>query len=378
MPTPSSDDVHPIEFLTHFSEVCDSRQEVKVIYPLPEILLLTLCAVLSGADDWTAISIYGTKKLAFLRRFLPFADGTPSHDQLGNIFAALDAEAFQACFINWVASLNKTVTGVVAIDGKTSRRSLDKAGGKAAIHMISAWSSEWNLALAQRQVDGKSNEITAIPELLELLTLKGAIVTIDAMGCQREIAAKIISKEADYILALKGNQGSLRKDTELFMTEQAAVDYANTTVTYHKSVEKSHGRIETRRVTVCTDIDWLKADHNWPGLKSIVMVQYHAILQDKTRAETRYYISSMTSDAQHHAKAIRDHWGIENGLHWVMDMVFRDDECRIRKGNAPANFTTIKHAASNMLRSVKGKHSLRSKRHIASWDDDFLAKIIHT
>jgi len=311
-----------------------------------------------------------------LRRFLPFSDGTPSHDQLGNIFAALDAKAFQACFIDWVAALNSNLTGVVAIDGKTSRRSLDKAGGKGALHMISAWSSAMNVTLAQRQVDGKSNEITAIPELLELLTLKGAIVTIDAMGCQREIADKIISKQADYILALKGNQGSLRTDTELFMKEQAVVDYADTTVTSHETVEKSHGRIETRTVTVCADIDWLKARHNWPGLKSIVMVQYHAILQDKTRAETRFYISSMTSDAQHHAKAIRDHWGIENGLHWVMDMVFRDDECRIRKRNAPANFTTIKHAASNMLRSVKGKHSLRTKRHIAAWDDEFLAEII--
>ena len=226
MPIISPRDAHPIDFLAHFSELCDPRQEDKLVYPLPEILLLTLCAVLSGADSWVAISTYGTKKLALLRRFLPFSDGTPSHDQLGNIFAALDASAFQACFVDWVASLNSTLTGVVAIDGKTSRRSLDKAGGKGAIHMISAWSSELNLTLAQRQVDGKSNEITAIPELLELLTLKGAIVTIDAMGCQREIADKIISKQADYILALKGNQGSLRTDTELFMKEQAAVYYA--------------------------------------------------------------------------------------------------------------------------------------------------------
>ena len=376
MPTTFPRNAHPVDFLTHFSELRDPRQEIKLVYPLPEILLLTLCAVLSGADGWVAISIYGSRKLALLRRFLPFSDGTPSHDQLGNIFAALDAKAFQACFIDWVAALNSNLTGVVAIDGKTSRRSLDKAGGKGALHMISAWSSAMNVTLAQRQVDGKSNEITAIPELLELLTLKGAIVTIDAMGCQREIADKIISKQADYILALKGNQGSLRTDTELFMKEQAVVDYADTTVTSHETVEKSHGRIETRTVTVCADIDWLKARHNWPGLKSIVMVQYHAILQDKTRAETRFYISSMTSDAQHHAKAIRDHWGIENGLHWVMDMVFRDDECRIRKGNAPANFTTIKHAASNMLRSVKGKHNLRTKRHIAAWDDEFLAEII--
>jgi predicted transposase YbfD/YdcC len=369
-------DSHAVDFLTHFSTLSDPRQQTKLLYPMAEILLLTLCAVLSGANDWVAVSAFGTKKLAFLRKFLPFSDGTPSHDQLGNIFAALDAAHFQACFMDWVASLNSTLSGVVAIDGKTSRRSLDKAGNKAAIHMISAWSSELNLTLAQRQVDGKSNEITAIPELLDLLTLKGAIVTIDAMGCQRDIADKIITKQADYVLALKGNQGALRKDTELFMKEQDAVGFADTTVTYHEVVEKSHGRIETRKVTVCSDIEWLKARHNWPGLESIVMVQYSAILQDKTRSETRFYISSMTCDAEAHAKAIRDHWGIENGLHWVMDMVFRDDECRIRKGNAPANFTTIKHAASNMLRSVKGNQSLRLKRHLAAWDEDFLLQII--
>lgn len=343
---------------------------------MAEVLFLTLCAVLSGANDWVSISAFGTKKLAFLRKFLPFSDGTPSHDQLGNIYAALDANHFQACFMDWVASLNSTLSGVVAIDGKTSRRSLDKAGSKAAIHMISAWSSELNLTLAQRQVDGKSNAITAIPELLDLLTLKGAIVTIDAMGCQRGIAAKIINKQADYVLALKGNQGALRKDTELYMKEQDAVYFADTTVIYHETVEKSHGRIETRKVTVCSDIEWLKARHNWPGLESIVMVQYCAVLQDKTRSETRFYISSMTCDAEVHAKAIRDHWGIENGLHWVMDMVFRDDECRIRKGNAPANFTTIKHAASNRLRSVKGNQSLRLKRHLAAWDEVFLFQII--
>ena len=196
------------------------------------------------------------------------------------------------------------------------------------------------------------------------------------MGCQRDIAAKIITKQADYVLALKGNQGALRKDTKLFMKEQDAVGFADTTVTYHETVQKSHGRIETRKVTVCSDIEWLKAQHNWSGLESIVMVQYCATLLDKARSETRFYISSMTCNAEIHAKAIRDHWGIENGLHWVMDMVFCDDECRIRKVNAPANFTTIKHATSNMLRSVRGNQSLRLKQHLAAWDEDFLLRII--
>ena len=269
MPNTNSPDIQPIDFLTHFSTLNDPRQQTKLLYPMAEVLLLTLCAVLSGANDWVSISAFGAKKLVFLRKFLPFSNGTPSHDQLGNIYTALDATHFQACFMDWVASFNSTLSGVVAIDGKTSRRSLDKAGSKAAIHMISAWSSELNLTLAQRQVDGKSNEITAIPELLELLTLKGAIVTIDAMGCQRDIAAKIISKQANYVLALKGNQGALRKDTELFMKEQDAVDVTDTTVTYHETVEKSHGRIETRKVTVCSDIEWLKARHNWPRLETV-------------------------------------------------------------------------------------------------------------
>ncbi len=242
--------------------------------------------------------------------------------------------------------------------------------------MISAFSSAQHLVLGQRQVDGKSNEITAIPALLDLLSLKGAIVTIDAMGCQREIARKIVTGEADYILALKGNQGSLFKDAEVLMREQAGVQFPDTTVTCHETVENSHGRIETRKVTVCTDVSWLNARHNWPGLASIVMVQYTAVMSDKTRSQTRFYISSLTSEAQTQAQAIRDHWSIENGLHWVLDMVFRDDECRIRKGNAAANFTTIKHAASNLLRASPGSESLTLKRHLAAWDEDFLCKII--
>ena len=197
------------------------------------------------------------------------------------------------------------------------------------------------------------------------------------MGCQRDIAAKIITKQADYVLALKGNQGAFHADTERFMKEQDAVDFTNTTVTRHETAEKSHGRIETGKVTVCPDIEWLKARHNWPGLESIVRLQYSATLQDKTRSETRFYLSSMSGDAETHAKAIRDHRGIENGLHWVMDRVFRDDACRIRKGNATAHFTTIKHAASNMLRCVKGNQSRRLKRHLAAWNEDFLFKIIN-
>ena len=366
-----------IGFLQHFEGLEDVRQQKKVLYALPEVLLLTLCAVLSGADGWVEVALYGTRKLSFLRRFLPFADGTPSHDQLGNIYGALDDEQFQGCFIAWAAALKSQVKGVVAVDGKTLRRSFDKGGAKGPIHMVSAWSSDQRLVLGQRQVDEKSNEITAIPALLDLLALEGAIVTIDAMGCQHKIAAKIRAKKADYLFGLKGNQGRLRNDVELFLKEQRARDFADTTVTYHETVEKEHGRIETRRVWACGDIEWLRQSHKkWASLRSIVMVEYSRETAEGTRRETRFYVSSLAPDAEIIADVIRQHWGIENGLHWVLDMVFRDDECRIRKDNAPANFTTIKHMASNILRAAHGKHSMRAKRHLAAWDDEFLYSAI--
>ena len=273
---------------------------------------------------------------------------------------------------------------VIAIDGKTLRRSDQKGGAKAPIHMISAWSARQNLVLGQAKVADKSNEIVAIPRLLDLLAIKGATVTIDAMGCQRDIAGKITDKGADYVLALKGNQGSLRDDVELLFTEQAARGFADTVVSRHETLEKSHGRIETRTTTASDDIAWLQDRHDWPGLRSIVMVQtvrelgIHSGAKPgaKIERETRFYIASAAAAAEALGSAIRSHWSIENGLHWVMDMVFRDDECRIRKNNAPANFATVKHMASNLLRRAPGKDSLRVKRRVAAWDDDFLASLI--
>lgn len=380
MAAPSTDRTHRIEFLGYFDNLRDPRQLKKTRFPLDEILLLVLCAVLSGADGWVEVAAFGKKKLGFLRRFLPFKNGTPSHDQLGYIFMALDTEQFQQCFIDWVSAVKKAVKGVVAIDGKTLRRSFDKAGGKAAIHMISAWSSQQNLVLGQRKVDGKSNEITAIPELLDLLELKGAIITIDAMGCQRKISQKIIDKKADYLFGLKGNQGTLHDDVQLFFREGMVGNNTDKTVTCTNNNKKSHGRIETRKITICADIKKLQGKHKWPGLKSIIMVEYKSEEANKPasdkRSETRFYISSLQADAKTIAQVIRQHWGVENGLHWVMDMVFRDDECRVRKDNAPANFATIKHMASNLLRVSKGKESLRLKRHLAAWDEDVLFDLI--
>lgn len=369
-----------VEWLEHFRPIEDPRQSGKVWYPLEEMLLLCLLAVLAvlaGAESWVEIAEFGKKKLEFLRRFRPFENGTPSHDQLGDLFAALDAEAFQHCFIAWVASLTKLGPDIVAIDGKTLRRAYQEGGAKAPIHMISAWSARQRLVLGQAKVADKSNEITAIPDLLDLLTLKGATVTIDAMGCQKEIAWKIKEKEAEYVLALKGNQGTLQQDVELFFTEQKEREFADTAASRHQTLEKSHGRIETRTYTAIDDIGWLTARHDWVGLKSIVMVEsVREIIGGKTESETRFYISSLSADAEQQGDAIRSHWGVENSHHWVLDMVFRDDECRIRKDNAPANFATIKHIASNLMRRAAGKHSMRVKRRLAAWDDAYLASLI--
>lgn len=365
-----------VEWLEHFEDLEDPRQSGKVAYPLVEMLLQCLLAVLAGADSWVEVALFGKRKLDFLRRFAAFEQGTPSHDQFGNLFAALDAEAFQGCFIAWVASLAKLGPDIVAIDGKTLRRSYQEGGAKAPIHMISAFSSSQRLVLGQRKVADKSNEITAIPELLDLLTVKGAIVTIDAMGCQKEIAAKIVEKGADYVLALKGNQGTLSADVELFFTEQKACNFKDAKVSRHETLEKSHGRIETRSFTSIDGIDWLKERHDWVGLESIVMVEsVREIIGGKTQSERRFYISSLAADAVRQGDAIRDHWAVESH-HWVMDMVFRDDECRIRRENAPANFATVKHIASNLMRAKADKHSLRAKRRLAAWDDDYLEGLV--
>jgi predicted transposase YbfD/YdcC len=356
-----------VVFLNHFRDMPDPRQRGKVMYPLDEVLLLALLAVLAGAESFVDIARFGRMKLEFLRRFRPFLDGTPSHDHLGDIFAALDAEHFQRCFVGWVASLIGVPKGVVAIDGKTVRRSGGKAG-KDAIHMVSAFAAGQRLVLGQVKVAEKSNEIIAIPKLLDMLVVEGAIITIDAMGCQRAIAQKIIDKKADYVFGLKGNQGSLREDVDVFIAEQKAKDFADTTITRAQTIDADNGRIETRTTTVIHDVDWLRKRHGWPGLNAIAMVESTRETKGVIENDTRIFITSLVMLAHLLGPVIRSHWAIENSLHWVMDMVFRDDECRVRTNHAPANFTTIKHMAHNLLRRPASKDSFRLRRKVAGWD----------
>ena len=363
-------------FLSYFKDMPDRRQPGKISYPLDEILLLCLLAVLGGAEAFTDIARFGEKKLDLLRRFRPFENGTPAHDHLGDIFATLDAQAFQGCFVAWVAALTKTPAEVIAIDGKTSRRSYQKKGSKEPIHMVSAFAARQRLVMGQIAVAQKSNEIVAIPALLDMMTIEGAVVTIDAIGCQRSIAKKIVDKKADYLIALKGNQGTLQEDVKLFVAEQKANGFENATISRHETVDGDHGRIETRSYTAIHDVDWLQERHAWPGLAGVLMVESKREIDKKITQETRFYITSLNLPAVAVGPMIRDHWAIENSLHWVMDMVFRDDECRVRTENAPANFTTLKHMANNLIKKAPGKDSQRLKRKTAGWDDDFLASLV--
>ena len=360
-------------FLDHMRVVPDHRIPGMVIYPLDELLFATLVGVVCGADDWEGVEEVATGALDWLRGFLPFANGIPTAQTLRKVFRLLDSEALQRGFAAWAASLRVEAREVIAVDGKTLRRS---KGAKAAVHMVSAFAARQRLALGQVKVADKANEIVAIPKLLAMLVIEGAIVTIDAMGCQRDIAQQIVDQKADYVLALKGNQGTLREDVELFANEQKANNFKDTTVSRDKTVDGDHARIETRTVTVVHDVAWLQERHEWPGLKGVVMVESAREMRDKVERETRFYITSLTLPASQMGSIVRDHWAVENGLHWVMDMVFRDDECRVRTDHAPANFTTIKHIALNLIRRTKSKDSLRLRRKVAAWDDEFLASLI--
>ncbi len=360
-------------FQTLVSTLEDPRQQVKILYPLDEILLLCLCGVVSGCESFVDIVEYGAEKLKFLRRLADFKHGIPSHDTLSAVFRALDPEPFNAVFAQWAAELSGRLDGmVVAVDGKTVRGS--KAGGTTPLHLIPAYCDDLRLVLGQRASAHKKNEIKDIPVLLDLLYLKGAIVTLDAMGCQRDIARKIRDKDADYVLALKRNQSRLCEDVTLWFEEGGH----DNTVSL-QTIDGDKGRIETRVYTQCADIGWLRDRHpDWAGLTSIGRVISRREVDGKATEQTRYFIASLPLEVTRFAHAVRSHWGIENRLHWVLDMTFRDDDSRVRKEQAPKNFAIIKHMAMNLLSKAKDKKSLRVMRKKAGWNNRFLLQILGT
>ncbi len=364
-------------FLDIFGQLNDPRIDRKKLHPLPEILLLTLCAVICGAESWNDIELFGKGKLNFLRTFLPYQNGIPSDDTLRRFFRGIDSSQFQSLFIQWIRAwlTTEVANKVIAIDGKTLRGSHD--GDQSPIHLVSAFASEANIVLGQIKTSEKSNEITAIPELLDWLDVRGAIVTIDAMGCQKTIAEKIIDKGGDYFLALKGNQSNLHEDVKLHFEQPTASAQANMAMA--ETIDKGHGRIEVRRCRLSADIGWLNQRHpEWVGLNCIVAVESERHIGETVSRETRYFIGSKQDiSAQESLTAIRQHWGIENQLHWVLDMSFGEDQSRIRQQNAPTNVAIIRHAALNMIKQAQRKRtSVRMMRKAAGWDDSVLASIL--
>lgn len=364
--------------LDHFSALRDHREQWRVLYPLREVLLLVLCATLSGMEDFVEIRLWGQHRLDFLRRFLPFAHGIPAHDTLNDVINGLDPELFKTCFATWVEALRDEAPDIIAIDGKTSRRSHARSKGRAPLHMVSAWASRQRLVLGQEAVDAKSNEITAIPLLLERLELTGALVTIDAIGTQAAIAETIVARGGDYLLALKGNRPALFADVVAFFADPPT----DMTLSAHTTTDADHGRIEERRHSVCHNTQWLFSDRRYPDephfphLAMIAMVENHVEREGRKSTERRYYLSSVKLDAQAFAAAVRAHWGIENRLHWVLDVVFHDDLTRLRTGSGPQIMAVVKHIAMNLVRNPNDKHSLKVRRKRANLDPDYLEKLV--
>lgn len=367
--------------LDHFAVIEDPREAWRVAHPLPEVLLLVVCGTIADCDDYETIAAWGEQHLAFLRRFLPYHFGVPGARWLTLLMNRIDPALFSACFTAWVREVWPDRPELIAIDGKTSRRSHDRRHGIAPLHLVSAFATTGRLVLGQQAVADQSNEITAIPLLLERLaeagSLKGALVTIDAIACNAPIATAITAAGADYLLAVKANQPTLRGEIESFFNDAppASLDRA-------RDLDKAHGRIEERTVTVAREIDWLNGDRRFPGelrlpgVAAIVKVSSRTELADRGRFDTRYYISSAALCAEAAANAVRGHWGIENRLHWTLDVIFKDDLSRLRTGHGAKNMAVVRHFAINLVRQAKDKKSIKLRRKIAGWADDYLASIL--
>jgi predicted transposase YbfD/YdcC len=370
----------------HFASLEDPRVERTKLHALLSIVTIALCAVISGAESWDDIEEFGRAKAEWLKSFLDLPNGIPSHDTFNRVFQALDPKQFQACFLSWTRAVAGVLSGVIALDGKTLRGSHGQPNDKAAkqsIHLVSAWAAQNRLVLAQVKVDEKSNEITAIPELLRALVLEGCIVTIDAMGTQREIAELIIERKGDYVLALKENQATLYREVVELFDHAKAGTIEELVIEETRTIEKGHGRIDVRRYKVIPDLDvleWLQEGaegHNWPGLKAIGMVEAERRIGETRTTETRYYLLSAPLSAKAFGEAVRSHWGIENSVHWVLDVDFHEDRSHIRAGHAAENFAVLRHLALNLLQQHPIKRlSVKARRLKAAWNNDYLLRIL--
>ena len=370
-----------VDFRIHFSVLPDPRTDRTKKHLLIDILFIAVCTMICGGEGFTDMEDFGEAKAEWLGKYLELPHGIPSHDTFRRVFSILDPQAFGECFTRWSQALHDATNGeVIALDGKTVRHSFDTFSGQPALHMVSAWASEAGLALGQVRVDEKSNEITAIPRLLELIDVKGRIITTDAMGCQRDVAKRVVDKKGDYVFCLKGNQESLHDEVKFFFEECQAANYNEVDHRYFETVEKDHGRIEIRRCWVVEDdaIRWLEREDQWPGLKSIAVIQAERKIRGKTTSETRYFISSLTGSAEKLANAAREHWAIENSLHYVLDVTFNEDKSRIRKDNAPENLVVLRRIALNMVKKEQThkKSSVRGKVKTAGWDNSYLERIL--
>ena len=364
---------------THFHALADPRKPTdNTRHKFIDILAIAICGAICGANDWVAIATFGTSKETWFRTFLELPNGIPSHDTFTTVFARIAPDHFQECFVSWVASLVTLLPEeVVAIDGKTLRRSYDAQDSRAAIHMVSAWASQNSLVLGQLKTEAKSNEITAIPHLLEVLELTGCLVTIDAMGCQKTIAAKIRERGADYLLALKANHPTLYAAVEGYFDAASDREFTGHDIDFAETEDRNHGRLEFRRCWVESDLKWLAQQAQWTDLHAVVMVESERHVNGVVSIAHRYYLSSAVMDASTFLEKTRDHWSIENSLHWVLDVAFREDECRIRKGYGAENFASLRHLALNLLKQEQTVNiGIQNKRLKAGWDEAYLEKIL--
>jgi len=367
-------------FLQNFETLNDPRIERTKEHLLIDIVAISILAVISGAEGWVAIETYGQAKYEWLKEFLALPNGVPSHDTFSRVWSRIDPSEFQECFQRWVSSITKKLeVEVIAIDGKTLKQSYDRGGKQKALHIVSAWSSSHQLVLGQKKVNDKSNEITAIPALIEMLEIEGGIVTIDAMGCQKEITRLIRQKKGDYIIALKANQKGLYQEIKDWFNIAEAEGFNNREYSYYQEIETGHHRIEKREVIVVSvsNLPSLYYQSLWTDFRTVVMVKSERKLWNITTTEVRFYISSVEENAQKIGQAIRSHWGIENSLHWTLDVTFSEDKSRIRKDNAPENFALLRRLALNLLKQEKSvKGSLKMKRYRASMDNDYLTQVL--